>query len=398
MRVERFQEDDMRKAMAKVRAELGKDAVLISSRVVDGRAEVMAASNCNPEQIEAEIKKLSAQKPPQGGGQQDRDYLFEILSDENDSVSEEIPSLLDMQEELGKLRKLFEGELAQLAWRDAGNREPNRLALLSRLEAVGISRDIGAKIMEKILPCGDLELGWRRALRILSRAIKISQHDVLNVGGVIAMLGPTGVGKTTTAAKIAAQFALLHGRNKVAFISSDNNRVGGQEQLIAIGSALGVPVQIANSRNELQKTLESFSERKLVIIDTAGISQRDTSLIEQFDSLANNSVEISSYLVLAATAQESVINETIKAYSGIGLAAAVITKTDESGSIGPVLSGLIRNRLKTAFIGTGQRVPQDLVPASTKLILSSITESYDESRKLLKGRTSIARRKRVAKA
>ena len=395
MRVERYQADDMRMAMAKVRAELGKDAVLISRRRVNGRAEIVAASDCDPKQLEAEIKKLSASKPPRSNEQPQRDYLFEILSDENEDEPDQKLSILDIKDELGRLRKLFEGELAQLAWRDAGSRQPNRMALLARLEAVGISRDIGAKIMEKILPCDDLELGWRRALRILNRAIRVSDRDVLKDGGVIAMLGATGVGKTTTAAKIAAQFAMTHGRNQVAFITTDSIKVGGQEQLISLGSVLGVPVQLVTDGREMQKTLESFSERKLVIIDTAGVSQREARLVEQFETLANASISISPYLVLSATAQESVINETIKAFSSIDLTAAIVTKTDEGGSIGAVLSGLIRNKLPVAFIGNGQRVPEDLVPAQADIFIDNIIESYDASRKQSDLRKNRARRRQA---
>lgn len=395
MRVERFQEDNMRMAMAKVRAELGKDAVLISSRRVGGRTEVMAASDYDPEQLETEIKRLSAEKYSHASKKNSKDFVFEILSEEKGKITEDMPSLLDMQDELGRLRKLFEGELAQLAWRDAGNQQPNRLALLTRLETVGISRDIGSKMMEKILPCEDLELGWRRTVRMLGRVIRVSKHDLLNEGGVIAMLGSTGVGKTTTAAKIAAQFALLHGRNQVGFITTDRVRAGGQEQLISLGSSLGVPVQVANSRREMQRTLESFSERKLVIIDTAGISQRDTNLVKQVEALTNADVKIHPYLVLPATAQESVIDETIKAYSSIDLVAAIITKTDENGSIGPVMSGLIRHRLAAAFIGNGQRIPEDLMPAQAINFINNIVESYDESRKLLKMHKLRANRKKA---
>lgn len=395
MRVESYLEDDMQKAMSRVRAELGKDAVLISSRRVDGRTEVMAASDCDPKQLEAEIKKYTARKSPNVSQKNNRDFLFEVLGEKKESPTESVPSLLDMQEELGRLRKLFEGELAQLAWRDVSSSQPNRMALLSRLETVGISREIGIKIMEKVLPCEDLELGWRRTLRILSRVIKVSEHDVLKEGGVIAMLGPTGVGKTTTAAKIAAQFALRHGRNQVAFITTDNFRVGGQEQLISIGSALGVPVQLANNREEMQKALESFSERKLVIIDTAGISQRDTDLAQQFEALIHNDIKIHPFLVLSATAQESVIRETIKAFSSVDLTSAIITKTDENGSIGAVLSGLIRYKLPAAFIADGQRVPEDLREAKTEFFIKKLSDSYDESRDQLKIQKAMTRRKKA---
>lgn len=383
MKVERYQEDDMRKAMAKVRAELGNDAVLISSRRVDGRTEVTAASNYDPDRLQAELARTSENR---GAEQENKEFLFEFVAEESESAVEKLPSLLDMQDELSKLRKLFEGELAQLAWRDVGSREPNRLALLARLETVGISRDIGARIMKKVLPCNDLEIGWHRTLRILSKVIKTPKQDLMEDGGVIALLGPTGVGKTTTAAKIAAQFCLRHGKNQVGFISTDGIRVGGQEQLIALGGTLGIPVQVVRNREELENTLQSFSQRKLVIIDTAGISQRDTGLAKQFESLSINDTEIRPYLVMSATAQESVINETIDAFSSIDIEAAIITKTDENGSIGAILSGLIKNKLPAAFIGNGQRIPEDLLKATAGIFMKKLLSSFIESRSQLRRR------------
>lgn len=389
MRVERYQEDDMRKAMAKVRSELGKDAVLISSRRIDGKTEVTAANGYDPERLNAEIKKLSETEVNGLEGKSHEDFVFELMAEENQAAAGNSPSLVEMQEELGKLRKLFEGELAQLAWRDAGDRQPNRLALLSRLEAVGINRDIGIRIMKKVLPCKDLEIGWHRTLKILSRVIKVSDQDLLSEGGIIALVGPTGVGKTTTAAKIAAQFSALHGKDQVAFVSTDSFRIGGQEQLISLGSTLGVPVQVARSSQELDNTLETFSHRKLVIIDTAGKSQRDTSLMEQFDSMVSEKFNIKPHLVLSATAQESVISETINAFSHLDIASTIITKTDENGSIGAVLSGLIRSRLSVSFVGNGQRIPEDLLQANARIFVAKLINSYKESRDHLNVRRSM---------
>ncbi len=381
----------MQKAMAKVRSVLGKDAVLISSGKVDGRTEVLAAVDYDPEQLESQIAQFKAGSARTAEAEHD-DFLFELMGEEVDKNSEKAPSLMDMQEELGKLRKLFEGELAQLAWRDSGNRQPNRMALLTRLETVGISRVLGRKLVEKVLPCADLELGWKKVLKLLSRAIKLPDQDLLDEGGVIAMLGPTGVGKTTTAAKIAAQFAARHGRHQVAFVTTDALRIGGSDQLVSLGSALGIPVQVATNRDELERTLESFSGRKLVVIDTAGMSQRSTDLVTQFEALAAESASIRPYLVLSATTQELVINETIDAFSDFNLAGAIVTKLDECGSIGAALSGLVRHRLPIAFVGNGQRIPEDLEPASATVFLRKLLQSFHESRNIKSASASKAQR------
>lgn len=391
MRVERFQEENMQKAMAKVRTELGKDAVLISSRSVDGQIEVMAASDYNPQKLQAEMKKVAPKKP---AAKSKNDFLFEVLSD-SQAQEAQTPTLQSMQEELGRLRELFEGELAQLAWRDARTRQPNRIALLSRLEELGISRDLSVKIVDKVLPCADLELGWRRALRLLTKVIKATSHDPLNDGGIIALVGPTGVGKTTTAAKIAAQFAARHGRNQVALVTTDNVRVGGKDQLISLGGSLGIPVQVASDAKELRQTLESFAGRKLVIIDTAGVNPRNASLAQEYQQVIGDNARITPYLVLAATAQESVINETIRAYKGVELAGAIITKTDENVSIGAAISGVIRSRLPVAFLGTGQTIPDDLIGAEAKFFWRKLVENYNALRKVRQQRVAIEHRESV---
>lgn len=367
----------MQKAMARVRSELGQDAVLISSRNIDGQIEVMAASDYDPEQLKQEMNKLAPKKPV---GKPKSEFLFEVLSDKQ-TKAEQAPSLMEMQEELGRLRELFEGELAQLAWRDARSRQPNRMALLTRLEEIGVSRDIAIKIVNKILPCDDLELGWRRSLRILTKVVKAPAHDPLRDGGVIALVGPTGVGKTTTAAKLAAQFAERHGRNQVALVTTDNVRVGGKDQLISLGGTLGIPVQVASDAQELRRTLDSFAGRKLVIIDTAGVNPRSQDLLAEYEKTVGENNDVLPFLVLSATAQESVISETIRAYSALKLMGAIITKTDENVSIGAAISGAIRFRLPVAFLGIGQSIPEDLIAAEPKFFWNKLLENYRELRR-----------------
>ena len=345
MRLERFQEDDMRKAMAKVRSVLGKDAVLISSKNVDNKVEVIACSDYRPENLAAELAKLDQATTVASEEQPQIDHVWEVVGDGPEQPAKQPSSLADMQLELGQLRRLFEGELAHLTWQDGTNKQPNRQALLTRLEAAGLARDISNKVVRRALPCNDLELGWQRIQKILGIAIKKASTDVLNTGGVIALLGSTGVGKTATAAKIAAQFALKHGRNQVAFITTDRNRAGDEAKLLSLGSALGIPVQVVESYEHISAALESFAVRKLVIIDAEGISQRDVATIEKIKTMLNDNQQISPYLVLPATAQEAIITETIDAYSGITMAGAIVTKVDEVSSIGPAISGLIRNRL-----------------------------------------------------
>jgi flagellar biosynthesis protein FlhF len=285
-------------------------------------------------------------------------------------------SLQEMQVEIGRLRKLFEGEMAQLVWRESHDRQPNRMALLSRLEMTGINHDLATRLVDKVLPCDDLGLAWQKVIRILLKTMGKSAPDPLEDGGVIALIGSTGVGKTTTAVKLAAGFARKYGRNQVALITTDDYRVGQREQLLSLGSSLGLSVQVAASQEEMRQAMESFAERKLLIIDTAGISQRQQNFREQLELFLEGERKVSPYLVLSATVQESVTNETIRAFSDLNPVAAIVTKTDENVSIGPMLSSLIRFRLPVAYVGTGQEIPDDLIRADGEFFTDKIRESY----------------------
>lgn len=391
----KIQADNMQQAMAMVREQLGRDAVLISSKKVDGRLEVLAASGYDVEQLSASVETPVATEPTavQGPATERRslkDFPFELLANiesekeqlrrkeqvQEQEIKSHSRSLLDMQEELGRLRKLFEGEMAQLAWRESRDRQPNRMALLSRLELTGINHDLATQLVDKVLPCADLGEAWQKVIKMLLKTLKKPAPDPLQNGGVIAMVGATGVGKTTSAVKLAAEFARKHGRNQVGLITTDDLRVGQREQLLSLASSLGLSVQVAATGEELTQAMESFAERRLLIIDTAGVNQRQRDFEAQLATFLQGEREITPFLVLSATVQESVINETIRAFSRLRPAAAIVTKTDENISIGAILSSLIRYRLPVAYVGTGQMIPDDLVRADGEFFARKIRQSY----------------------
>ncbi len=403
MKVKRYQADNMRQAMAQVREELGEDAVLISNKRVNGKVEVLAASGYELEQLQHKVNKATASAPaepsratdtrPAARGSSERNLPFEMLANlerekelskqreqqQQAEIHSQSQSLREMQEELGRLRKMFEGEMEQLMWRESRDRQPNRVALLSRLEMIGINHDLAVKLVEKVLPCDDLNLGWQRVIRTLLKALKKPAPDPLEDGGIIAMIGSTGVGKTTTAVKLAARYAEIHGRNQVALVTTDDFRPGQREQLLSLGGSLGLSVQVAASQQEMQQALDSYSERKLVIIDTAGVNQRRKDFEKQFATVLAGDRPVVPFLVLSATVQESVLNDTIRAFTRLEPAAAIITKTDENASIGAVLSALIRYRLPVSYVATGQGIPDDLKQAGNEFFTSKIKQSYRQA-------------------
>ncbi|MES2607087.1 MAG: flagellar biosynthesis protein FlhF [Pseudomonadota bacterium] len=361
MHVEKFVGSDMRQAMNKVRAAFGNDAVIIASRRIDDVTEITASRDYVPEM---EGIGLATAEPSAKSGV---------------TNAELSPVIQDMQSELNKLRKLFEGELAQLAWRDMSRNQPNRYALINRLEMASIDRSLAGLIVDQVLPCDDVEMGWRKTLGLLGSRIKVWEQDLMKEGGIISLVGSTGVGKTTTAAKIAARFAAIHGRKHVAFISTDCNKVGGQEQLVSFGGILGIPVQFVSSQEEMSRTLDALSTRKLVVIDTAGMSQRDKGLDEQMAMLTHADNNIKSLLVLPATARTGILDETVAAYSRFRPAAAILTKLDECDGLGPVLSSIIRHKTPLAFTTNGQKVPDDFQPVIAQALLADIIRTYKQA-------------------
>lgn len=394
MRVERFEDNSMNKVLAKVRATMGSSAVLISSRSENGRTEVIAAQDYDPDKLEEALADLERRKQEnEANPPPSLDLLWEVVDNEqelkkqrgrgNENIQNsnqvttpiEIEKFESMAAEISRLRELFEGELTYAA-RNENVPQPNEEELMERLKCAALGDDLCQKIVKKVLPCKTLELGWRKVQQILCRVIHISREDVRQDGGVIALVGTSGVGKTATAAKIAAQFALRHGRNQIAFITTDTNRVGGQSQLIALGAVLGIPVQVLNSHKEIPDALASFAERKLVLIDTAGINQRDRKGIARLQELVRQNPTVKPYLVLSANMQETIIADTLQSFAAIGLAGSIITKLDESSSLGPVLSGLIRHKLPIAFISRGQKVPEDLQRARISHFVNHVIQAY----------------------
>lgn len=394
MRVERFEDNSMNKVLAKVRATMGSSAVLISSRSENGRTEVIAAQDYDPDKLEEALADLERRKQEnEANPPPSLDLLWEVVDNEqelkkqrgrgNENIQNsnqvtapiEIEKFESMAAEISRLRELFEGELTYAA-RNENVPQPNEEELMERLKCAALGDDLCQKIVKKVLPCKTLELGWRKVQQILCRVIHISREDVRQDGGVIALVGTSGVGKTATAAKIAAQFALRHGRNQIAFITTDTNRVGGQSQLIALGAVLGIPVQVLNSHKEIPDALASFSERKLVLIDTAGINQRDRKGIARLQELVRQNPTVQPYLVLSANMQETIIADTLQSFAAIGLAGSIITKLDESSSLGPVLSGLIRHKLPIAFISRGQKVPEDLQRARISHFVNHVIQAF----------------------
>ena len=375
MKVKRFFAPDMRQAIRLVREEQGPDAVILSNSKVDGGIEIIAAidydesllesgSNdyAQPDETPAPVELADVVKTHESADTYTRRAevaVQETVTPPSVDWSQD-PSIVSMRDEIKQLRGLLENQLAHLAWGDMKRREPLHTNVMQRLGGMELSSKLIEKVSAPAMRARDEDQAWQLVMAELADNVPVADHDFMDEGGIVALVGSTGVGKTTSIAKLAARYVLRYGQRHVALITTDSYRIGAHEQLMTYGRLLGIPVQVASDHNELRSTLNSLSDKRLVLIDTAGMSQRDVRLTEQFATLADTGIPIRTLLVLSATVHPSVLNETIRAFSGVPLDGAILTKLDEAASLGGVLSAAIEQQLPLRFITNGQRVPEDM--------------------------------------
>lgn len=276
-----------------------------------------------------------------------------------------------MMNELRAMRGMMESQLAELSWGTTQQREPQKAAVLREMLAAGFSASLARYLIDK-LPAGkDAAEAMRWVKTVLARNLTTMANEdaILDRGGVFALVGPTGVGKTTTTAKLAARCVMRHGPDKLALITTDAYRIGGHEQLRIYGKILGVMVHSVKDEADLRIALKELRNKHTVLIDTIGMSQRDQMVTEQVAMLTNSGANVQRLLCLNATATSETLNEVVRSYQGSGLAGCIMTKLDEAASIGGVLDVMIRQKLNLHYVSNGQRVPEDLHLADRAMLV-----------------------------
>jgi len=302
-----------------------------------------------------------------------------VVTDNAAQARESDEQLVQMRGELSAMREMIEREMHRLT--DERLRgSPVRMQAMELMEDYGFDAGITRDIALQIPADTEAHRGRGLMLGLLSKKLPVLDTDLLDTGGVIALVGPTGAGKTTTIAKLAACFAQRHNPRDVALVTTDTLRVGGREQLHGYGRQLGIAVHEADSAQTLALVLERLRDYKLVLIDTAGLGQRDRNLVGQLNWL-RASGQVKTLLCLPANSHFSDLDEVVRRFSTVQPQGVVLTKLDETGRLGSALSVVVDHQLPMTWVTDGQRVPDDLHRANSAhlvLRLDQLRREADE--------------------
>ena len=418
MNVKKFTAASSRDALRKVREALGPDAVILSNRQTDGVVEILALANDDAASLSSPPADTAmAQPQPQldlstampsmsdmpalpaqparrvvashssfatataaaamqapapapaaprvqpAAPSLDMDRISELVSAAVASAKQNAAAEMQgMMSEIRAMRGMMETQLAEISWGSTQAREPQKAAVLREMLAAGFSASLARYLLDKLPANRDTAESMRWIKTVLTRNLSAMANEdaLINQGGVFALVGPTGVGKTTSTAKLAARCVMRHGPDKLALITTDAYRIGAHEQLRIYGKILGVMVHSVKDEADLRIALKELKNKHTVLIDTVGVSQRDQMVTEQVSMLQGAGTEVKRLLCLNATATQETLNEVVRAYQGSGLAGCIMTKLDEAAAIGNVLDVVIRQKLNLFYVSNGQRVPEDL--------------------------------------
>jgi flagellar biosynthesis protein FlhF len=421
MKIKRYMAVSMRAALAQVRAEQGPDAVILSSRRSEEGIEVIAAVDYDeglfveanrqrtasaapvPQPTEAVAVSATAPQPTMARAARPAapvpaTVTVPLHAPAAASVHASVPigaalrknpatataiatsaatartaarqdsGYVAMQRELQDLRQMLETGLAGMTWSDKRLREPLKARVLEELSAMDIAPDVAMTLASLTPRRTTLENPSHIPLALLVKHLPVVDDLSSVSGGIMAVVGPTGAGKTTTIAKLAARWCMRHGSQDLALVSTDGYRIGAREQLMTYARILGAPMHAANSGRDLARVLERLKSKKLILIDTAGMGPRDVRLAEQLAALQLGAARARVLLALPAQGEGHALDEIVQAFARLNPVACILTKVDEAASLGAVISTTLRHRLKIAYVCDGQRVPEDLHAAHQRRV------------------------------
>ncbi|MDX1458733.1 MAG: flagellar biosynthesis protein FlhF [Marinobacter sp.] len=420
MKVKRFFAPSMAEALKSVRDQMGPDAVILSNRRVDDGVEIVTALDYD-ENVARQRLGESALEASNGS------RLAELQAEQHRRLEDELGrsrariaevrerraeagasyqavpepvgatggaqgvassgtarnELAQMRAEINSLRELVSGQHSESKSKPATGNTAVQQRLAERLQEFGLGHEL-AGALSRSHGRGRLEDGWKQALKTLAAGVKTARSEWLDQGGVYALVGPTGSGKTTTIGKLAAQYVLRHGADSLALVTTDRFRVAAHEQLFVFGRILNVPVRVVDDSHSLDTILDELSDRHLVLVDTAGLTQSDKGYGQQLSELANSRHRIQSHLVVSATSQPRIMKSVWHCYKMANLAGCVMTKLDEALTLGESLGFAMETGLPVAYYTDGQKIPDDLHHAdAVKLVREGVERLKTEQARIV---------------
>ena len=367
MKIRTYATKDMRSALRRVREEHGPDAVILSTRHLPEGVEVTVAVDPDAQLLVAPPAAAPAEVPAAPSLSTPEPFARIMSRAADDAAPEAAPAAADARlgDELRTMRHLLERQLSQLAWNDLTRRAPQTAELLKELTAMGVAADLTTRLLDELPDGIGFDEAQRRVLAMLARRIGTTGDALLENGGRVAFVGPTGVGKTTGIAKLAARWVMRHGSRDIALVSLDDQRFGAQEQLKVLGRLLGVECYTLDRAAALPGLLARLARHRLVLIDTAGIGATHADVparAVELDRVAR-AANVDVWLTLSAGAQAGMLGDAVRAFAPFGTRALMLTRLDEAVSLGGTISALVSSGLPVTYVSSGQRIPEDLAPA-----------------------------------
>jgi flagellar biosynthesis protein FlhF len=420
MNIRRFFGKNARDALAQVKQALGEDAIIVANRSVNGGTEIMAM-------LEADIEKTGSKQLAESQNDHSRTLLdFVNRKEQPRSTAPQAvinvppvaqPAMADepanehviidmlkqhseqqgqayqvatqtleekmqsMMQEMRHMRSHFETQMSAMTWQHHLQHSPAKSKVLSTLLSASFSAALSRQIAEKMPQHIDVNKAPMWAKEVISRNLHTLDDEdaLLDRGGIYALVGPTGVGKTTTTAKLAARYVMKHGTQNLGLITTDSYRIGGYEQLRIYGKILGVMVHAVKDEEDLKIALNELKGKHMILIDTVGLSQRDQAVAEQLAMLNKSGAPIQKLLCLNATSTGETLTDVMRSYKKHDMAGCIVTKLDEAAAIGNVLDVLIRERMRLFYTTSGQRVPEDIEVANKQALVERVLTPHQSS-------------------
>lgn len=378
MQIKRYEAVDMQEAMRLIKSDLGSDAVILSTKKVKKGSGVFGMFS---RQVVEVVAARDYAARDYNGRTQDKEtslkeggHIFaaeQVLRDEIQKIRADISStpdvIKDMKAEIGILKGYIQELVRGVEDEQIEGLSDPLVLLRRRLASEGIDMTLSSRLVKvlnnKLTEDQKNNIGQinRYGLELLQKQVKTTGPVYKPQEGqkIVVFVGPTGVGKTTTIAKIAAKYTLMD-KKKVALITFDTFRIGAIEQLKIYAKIIGLPVDVVLSPPELHRVIEKRRDSELILIDTAGRSHKDKIYINEIKELFSQKTALDCHLLLSATSSDSVLTEIINRFSDIPIHGLLFTKLDEAARYGSIFNTMIRAQKPLSYFTTGQRVPEDI--------------------------------------